>query len=214
MNQSIIQIPPSVSRQYLVPGEKGYLLIDTGLYNNYSHLERYLTSKHISLSSVEMIVVTHADGDHYGCLNQILSKSPSTISAASAKEAEAIRLGESSRPLTPKRFQKVLIAMIGPLFKSKPARVDRILIIGEELPFLGMLEVLDTKGHTPEHISLWSPSTRTLFCGDSINIKGNTLLPSSGMNTWNVKLAIESFENQIALKPDRIYAGHGTWQRE
>ena len=215
MKQTILQIPSMISRQYLVHGLNGYVLIDTGINSNYTQILKFLKKNNIPLGSVEMIIVTHADGDHFGCLSQLLSASPATVSAASQIEAQSIRLGVSSRPLKAKgSFQKVFLSAISPLFKVQPARIDRILETGEEFPFLGGLEVLDTKGHTPGHISLWSQTTRTLFCGDSIAIKGKSLRPSSGANTWDTELAINSFDNQLALKPDRIYAGHGVWQRE
>lgn len=214
MNTEVLQVPPTVSHQYLIAGKNGFLLIDTGLSNNYTHLIKYLQAHKIALTSLEMAVITHADGDHFGCLAALQQSSPSLVGVASKIEAEAIRRGESSRPMKPRGVRKVFTRLIAPLFLSKPARIDRILSEGDFLPFLGELEVIDTLGHTPGHISLWSASTRTLFAGDSIKIKLNTLLPSSGANTWDEALAVQSFEKQIALKPDRIYAGHGVWLRE
>ncbi|MHC1741053.1 MAG: MBL fold metallo-hydrolase [Anaerolineaceae bacterium] len=185
MTNNVIQIPSSISRQYLVEGSSGYLLIDTGLSNNYTHLIKFLDKSKIPLNSIELVVITHADGDHFGCLSILQKDMPSMISAASTIEAEAIRQGESSRELHPSALAKVLISLLSPMFKANPARIDRILTFGEELPYLGGLEILDTNGHTPNHISLWSQSTRTLFSGDSIRINGNNLSPSIGANTWN-----------------------------
>ena len=214
MNQKVIEIPPSVSRQYLIEGKNGFLLIDTGLKNNYAHITRFLGRSGISLAEIELILITHADGDHFGCLSHLQSAQPGIVSAASEIEAAAIRQGKSSRKLTPSGVRTLFYALAGPFVQSPLTRIDRILTIGEELPYLGGLEVLDTRGHTPGHISIWSKTTRTLFCGDSITIKGKALSPSTGGNTWDLEKSRISFENQLALQPDRIYAGHGTWQRE
>ncbi len=214
LNPEVLQVPPSVAHQYLVGGENGFLLIDTGLPSDERPLFKFLAAKGVSLEQIELIVITHADGDHFGCLAGLQERTPQLVSAASEIEAAAIRLGHSSRPLKPRGLRKVFYSLVGPMFLSKPARIDRTLSDGDLLPFLGGLEILDSKGHTPGHISLWSASTRTLFAGDSIRVRGQTLLPSSGANTWNETLAIESFEKQIALKPDRIYAGHGVWERK
>lgn len=214
MNQEIYLLPPTVAHQYLVAGQDGYLLIDVGMPNDYAHLNKFLKEQNISLSQIELVVITHADGDHFGCLAEIQDNTPSIVAAASDFEAKAIQAGESSRPLKAKGLRKLLYDLVGPLFHSKPAKIDRILSVGEILPFLGGLEILDTKGHTPGHLSLWSESTRTLFAGDSIKVRGKNLLPSSGANTWDDALAIQAFEMQIALKPDRIYAGHGVWLRD
>ena len=204
----------SISRQYLVRGINGYLLIDTGLQNNYTKLLKCLTQSGIDKIKLELTIITHADGDHFGCLAQLMDAFPAMITASSAVEAAAINKGESSRPLKAKGIKKLLYALLAPLFGCKPAEIHRSLHTGEVFPYLGGLEVLDTKGHTPEHISLWSKSTRTLFSGDSIVINGRTLSPSAGSNTWDLELAKSAFLIQMDLKPDRIYGGHGIWKRQ
>ena len=214
MSTSVIVIPPIVSHQYLIKGMNGYLLIDTGLSINYAHLLRSLRSNNISPKSIEMVVITHADGDHSGSLARLQSLlSSSLTSAASQIEAEAIYKGQSSRLISPDFFLKPYYAITERLFSAQPATIDRVLHIGEELPYLGGLIVLDSSGHTPGHISLWSKSTRVLFCGDSIKVKGSLLSPSTGANTWNLEKAKISFEKQVVLQPDHIYAGHGIWHR-
>lgn len=214
MNE-IIEIPPIVSHQYLVSGVNGYLLIDTGLPNNFEHLRKFLQGNKLSFTDIEMVVITHADGDHFGCLSRIQKEFPSLISATSKFEADAITAGKSSRELKrTKPVFRILTSIISPLFSTDPARIERILTIGEELPYLGGLEIIDTLGHTPGHISLWSKSTRTLFSGDSIRINKNKLSPSTGDNTWDEELSRISFDKQLSLQPDRIYGGHGTWHRK
>lgn len=214
MNQEIYQIPPTVAHRYLIAGQSGYLLIDVGLPNEYDNLHKYLQGYGVSFDQIELIVITHADGDHFGCLSEVKHDNPSLVTAASEIEARAIESGKSSRPTKAKGILGIFYKVVSPMFQSKPAKIERILNVGEVLPFLGGLEVLDTQGHTPGHISLWSESTRTLFAGDSIKVRGKSLLPSSGGNTWDEALALQSFEMQIALKPDRIYAGHGVWLRD
>jgi len=214
MKQKIFEIPPSIARQYLIEGEAGYLLIDTGLVTNYTRIKKFLINQSIPIDKIEMVIITHADADHFGCLSLLQDSVPSLVCAASLVEAEAIRKGQSSRELEPVGISMFFFSLARPLFKSSPAQINRILNIGEELPYLGGLEVINSAGHTPGHISLWSSMTRTLFCGDSITIKGNLLYPSTGGNTWNLEKACESFEKQLELQPDRILAGHGTWHRD
>jgi glyoxylase-like metal-dependent hydrolase (beta-lactamase superfamily II) len=213
ISENILEIPPFISNQYLVKGQNGYLLIDTGLPNSYTKITKYLLLNGISLSEIELIVITHADADHFGGLPRIQADRPSIISSSSLIEAEAIRKGESSRKLKKVGIKGILASLLWSPFRSKLAHIERILEIGEELPYMGGLEIIDSSGHTPGHISLWSKTTRTLFCGDSISIHGKTLSPSTGYNTWNLEKARISFEIQLSLNPDRIYAGHGTWQR-
>lgn len=213
MIDDVLIFPDSIGRQYLLKGKSGYLLIDTGLRNNYTKLLNFLRKSNVNPDKIELVVITHADGDHFGCLDLLLRDYPALVSAASEVEAAAIAKGESSRPLKVRGLKKSLYGLIGPLFASKPAQIKRILHPGEVFPYMGGLEILDTRGHTPEHISLWSQSTRTLFCGDSIRFNGSLLSPSTGSNTWDEALAMKSFELQMELKPDRIYGGHGIWKR-
>ena len=211
----IVPLKSVISNQYLLIEEHSLLLIDTGITRNYTNIYNVLGKYKYSTKSNIFIIITHADADHYGCLSKVQHNIENIISAAAEPEAKAIISGISSRELKPKGVQRFIYHLIGRLFMStKSARIDRLLAFGEEFPFLGGLEVLDTKGHTPGHISLWSKTTRTLFSGDSIIIQGKSLAPSKGPNTWNKDLAIESFEKQISLKPDRIYGGHGIWSRD
>jgi glyoxylase-like metal-dependent hydrolase (beta-lactamase superfamily II) len=127
-------------------------------------------------------------------------------------EADAMRAGKPSRELKGEGFSKLVHKVSAPLFAVRPTRVDEILQPGQVLPQLNGLEVLDTKGHTPGHISFFSASTGVLFSGDSIAISNKELHPSSGGNTWDEKLAKVSFEKELALKPKYICGGHGFYQ--
>lgn len=210
----LLVVPTGISNQYVVQENEDYLLIDTGLRNNYTNLVNFLSRQRISANNLKLVVITHADGDHYGCLDLLVNQSTVNLTtAASDIEAKAIGKGISSRPLKSKGFQKVVLGMLSPLFTSKPVNISRILIPGEILPFLGGLQVLDTQGHTPGHISLWSETEKTLFSGDSINIRDGVPSPSRGANTWDEDLARKSFEMQMDLHPDHIYGGHGIWSR-
>ena len=214
MLSDVLVLHDSISRQYLVHGISGYLLIDTGLKNNYTKLIKSLTQAGVGENKLDLVIITHADGDHFGCLAQLMSSFPAAVTASSEVEAASINKGISSRPLKAKGIKKLLYAMAAPLFTCKPAEIRRILHPGDIFDYLGGLEILDTKGHTPEHISLWSKSTRTLFSGDSIVFNGRSLSPSVGSNTWDLELANSAFQLQMDLKPDRIYGGHGIWKRQ
>lgn len=215
MTNAVMQvIPTGIGNQFVVWEDRDYLLIDTGLRNNYTNLVNFLARQRILSSDIKMIVITHADGDHYGCLDQLLKNSKADILTASSElEAEAIGKGKSSRPLRAKGFDKVIFDILSPLFTSKPVKIKRILLPGEILPYLGGLKILDTRGHTPGHISLWSEREKILFSGDSINIHEDSLSPSFGANTWDEGLAVKSFDMQMALQPEIIYGGHGVWKK-
>ncbi len=209
----VLPLPTMMSNRYLVLSLDGYLLIDTGLQMYEKQLMRQLQIHQAVETALKKIIITHADGDHYGALACLQGfNGHFTICSASEPEADAIRSGRMSRELKISRMARWIFKLTNLIFSTTPARIDNIIMDGMELPEFE-LKVISTPGHTPGHISLWSEQQGILFCGDSILIHGRKLIPSSGFNNWNEKLSIESFEKQIALRPEVIYGGHGIWKR-
>ena len=87
--------------------------------------------------------------------------------------------------------------------------MDEILAPGQITPVFNGIRVLDTKEHTPGHISFFIPSDRVLFSGDSIRINGNQTNPSTGANTWDINLARQLYEYQMSLEPHMVCTEHG-----
>jgi len=197
---------------YLIIDSNHITLIDTGISGNGPRILKAITSLNLEPEAVVRIMITHADGDHYGSLSY-LQKVIRAETFANQVEAEAIRSGSSSRKLHPTGINKLLFSMVSSFMKSQPARVDQYLLQGQVFPILGGLQVLNTPGHTPGHISLYSESTGILFAGDSINVAGNKLVPSSGANTWDPEMAEQSFQLQVKLNPLIVCAGHGFWKK-
>jgi len=205
---NIFAIQTLVGNQYVILSEQTATLIDTGLPGNDRRILAEISSRGVHPGQLKHILITHADGDHFGSLRALQSYTSAETSTSLA-EATAIRAGQSSRPLIAKNIiQRGLFRLTGKLFRSEEARIDIILEPGVILPVLNGLQVLDTTGHTPGHISFYLPEEKILFAGDSIWIKGGKLSPSSGANTWNVELARLAFERQMALNPKIIAAGH------
>ena len=88
-------------------------------------------------------------------------------------------------------------------------QVDEVLKDGQVLPILGGLQVLDTPGHSPGHVSFFSASTGILFCGDSMVTDGDRILGSRPIYTWDAGLAQASVKKQAALGARILCSGHG-----
>jgi glyoxylase-like metal-dependent hydrolase (beta-lactamase superfamily II) len=204
----VYMVSSRVVRQYLIRDNDKLTVIDTGLSGDDARLFDCI-KKELSLrpANITRILITHADGDHYGSAKFVKAACDAPI-MASAVEAAAIREGKSSRELAPRGIMKYVFPVISRLFKAEPTPVDAIVQNGEVIPVADGLLVLSTPGHTPGHTSFFLQKYGVLFAGDSIRLIDGKPAPSGNGNTWNEEMAQNSFNLQMALKPEFICAGH------
>ncbi len=211
---SLYQIPNIVANPYLIVDSDGLTLIDSGLPGSQKKILRYISGLGYSPKDLIRIVLTHSDVDHIGSLAALKRASNARV-YASAIEADAIAKGVPSRRLPPRRgLRGLLRSTVRRLFKPAPVAVDQIVAEGDVIPALGGLQVMETPGHTPGHISLFSPSSGVLFVGDSIVSLPSGLAGSVPANTWNAEQAAASVHKQAALGARIVCSGHGPVVRD
>jgi glyoxylase-like metal-dependent hydrolase (beta-lactamase superfamily II) len=71
----------------------------------------------------------------------------------------------------------------------------------------GVLSVLHTPGHAPDHVCLWDSTRRYLFAGDMVLADTTVMIPAG--RGGNLRQYLASLERIAALDPLRIYPGHG-----
>ncbi len=202
-------IPDVIANPYLIVDPDGLTLIDTGLPGSQRKILRYLAARGHRPEALRRIIITHADTDHVGGLAALKQATGARV-YASAIEAEAIRRGEPSRQIrSPRLSRRLLRAITRLLFRPAPVEVEEILSEGQVLPVLNGLQVLETPGHTPGHISLYSASAGVLFTGDSIVSRDGGLVGSLPALTWDAAKAKESVRKQAALGARVVCSGHG-----
>jgi len=140
-------------------------LIDAGLPGSHKKILRYLSGLGYARGDLKRILITHADFDHVGGLAALKAASGARV-YASAVEAQAIQAGHSSRALKPRSPIRQNCSSISWLVSSSlpPSRSDELLTDGQVLPVLDGLQVVETLGHTPGHVSFYAPSAGVLFC--------------------------------------------------
>ena len=196
-----------ISNCYILSTPDSLSMIDCGLSRDDKKILKKLIELGYPDKPLKNILITHADGDHYGSASKIRELTKARI-FSSPIEKEAIEKGGSSRPLKGNQISRIFTNLLGPLFAASPVEVDETLSSFQTLPVLGGMQVVNTPGHTPGHISFWLEEPRILFAGDSIRESSGRPIPSTGMNTWDLDLAKKSFEFQMSLNPKIICAGH------
>lgn len=210
-------VPGVTANSYLLAGQDGLTLIDTGLPYSQKTILKYLRSKGWSARDIKRILITHADLDHYGCLGALQKESGACI-YASPIEAKAMAEGKSSRPIkrTPDTMlQRLAMALFNRIMKAAAVQVDEVLAEGQILPVLGGLQVVETPGHSPNHLSFFALASGILFCGDSMRADGSRgLRGSRSRNDWDHAVASASVRKQAELGALIICPGHGPVVRE
>ena len=202
-------VPGIIANPYLIIDPDGLTLIDTGLPGSDRKIMRYIIERGFKADDLKRIIITHSDMDHVGGLYALKRASGARV-YASAIEAGAIEKGAASRRTRPAHFvRRLLMGILRQFFKASAVKVDQVVEDNQELPSLGGLRVVFTPGHTPGHISLFSPTQGILFVGDSIVSRDHELAGSLPANTWDQEQAAESVRKQAALGATVICPGHG-----
>jgi glyoxylase-like metal-dependent hydrolase (beta-lactamase superfamily II) len=192
------------ANSYLVTGDAGILLVDTGLPRNGKKIVDYLRGLGRKPDSIKYIVLTHADIDHSGSAAELKE-----ITGASV----AIHASDAPR-LTGGRQIKEVRGILGLLFRAMPAlmhfrpvKPDISLRDGEEI--VGFT-VIYTPGHTSGSICLYR-SKDVLFAGDALRSdkSGNPKLPSK-MMSLDIVQATASLAKLAKLDFEALLVGHGT----
>lgn len=137
----------------------------------------HLDKHHLEL---EVVVNTHYHHDHIGGNDAVFKHFPDAILVAGATDAERIE-SQQSQP------------------------VERRLQGGDTLDVGDVsLEIFDTPGHTPGHISL--RSSKHLFCGDTVFVGGAGNCKFGG----DPSVLYQTFDSVLAEMDDNVifYPGH------
>lgn len=169
---------------YLIQGDKGCLLVDTGWNSRgaFQSLKEQLDGLGLTLRDIARVVITHVHPDHYGLAGLIKQASPTRF-AFHLWEKALIEERYIEFAQLQNKMGKFLCRhgvprqQAGPLEIASMPALDFVtvawpdeVLYGGEIISIGdfQLEVLWTPGHSPGHVCLYEPSKKLLFSGDHV----------------------------------------------
>jgi glyoxylase-like metal-dependent hydrolase (beta-lactamase superfamily II) len=193
--------------QYLLIDNDELTLIDAGMPPNAGQIIKYIKNAGLNPDNLKRILITHSDPDHYGAAKKIKEMTGAEI-WTSQIEADAMKIGSSSRDITPKGFFALIFPLLEKYLSVPPTNVDKIIQAGDILAIHNGLQVISSPGHTPGHISLFLPDERILFAGDAIRAKKGSPIATTDATTGDPVQAQATFENLMKFNPLVIACGH------
>lgn len=209
--KDVILIRTTIANNYLVPGEKPYM-VDTNTPKTRAEVLKAINANGMKPEDIEYIFVTHHHYDHAGNLAELKRLSGAVVGAG-GKDAPVIE-GKQEPPgpagisLAGRLLGKLPSSWVEGYQHYDKCAVDLELSDGDRIEELG-LEVLELPGHTRGAIALYHPDGNWAFVGDMVaNILGRTGPPFLSFS-YDRSEIIRSIERLAELDLDYAFPGHG-----
>lgn len=214
----IVNLGNRFVNNFIYSTSSGYVMIDTGYPNGYPAFCKQLRRHNIALQDVSYIFLTHAHDDHAGFLNELLHHTQAKA-IVSAKAMAGLKHGQNSfqggcSTRLAWLFCKVMTLLGKGSHRFPPLEGgvwERCIPVNEETrPALERelsASIVETPGHTGCSLSLFL-NNGLLFCGDAAM---NGFPSSHRVTIWmeNNGDFFSSWQKIIALRPRKLYPGHG-----
>ncbi len=169
---------------YLIQGDRGCLLVDTGWNINqaYSAMERQLREIGLGFADISLILITHFHPDHYGLAGRLVQASGARVALHRIEKdfidsrymnmdglldqtADILRANGVPEKDLP-RLQKASLGVRQYVAPVSP----EVVLEGGEVIGQGRyrFEVLWTPGHSPGHVCLLERTAKILISGDHV----------------------------------------------
>lgn len=195
---------------YLLKATDGFVLVDTGLPNNWDALNEQLAAAGCLPDRLKLVVITHGDLDHTGgCLN--LREKYGAKIAIHHDDAEMVEKGvvlkrEITNPIFKMMMKLRKHRMRGRMPQVATFEPDIILSDGQSLEEYGVdAKVLHLPGHTPGSIAILM-SDGDIIVGDTLS---NMFKPGVSPFIADRDQLARSVKALKEMDLKTIYPGHG-----
>jgi glyoxylase-like metal-dependent hydrolase (beta-lactamase superfamily II) len=193
------------------------LLVDCGYPGFMERIERRLLEQGCTLKDLQYIVITHHDQDHVGGLREIADRFPDVEVISSAEqvpyivgEKKSLRLQEMEEiyktlPETKKAESLETQKLIESIKTIKKASAVEP---GYVIPIYGGVEIVDTAGHQPGHISVYVQEEKILISGDALVLTEGRLR-ANPTYTLDMPRAVKSARKLLDYDIRKVICYHG-----
>lgn len=202
----------------ILQDENEMILVDCGYDDFLPMIEEAACKKHVDFSKLTKVIVTHHDYDHMGSLAAIKQKYPHVQVIASEKDApyvsgrlKSLRLqqAEQTQVMLPPEQQEAGKAFQNILNSIENVEVDITVKDGDYFPWCGGIEIVETPGHMPGHISIYLKKFKVLISGDALAIENGNLEIAAPQFTLDMGEAKKSISKLLNYDIQKIICYHG-----
>lgn len=202
----------------LIQDENNLVLVDCGYPGFVGQIEEAMKQVGASIKDLTKIIISHHDHDHIGALKEIVSLYPNIEVLCSEKQAPFITGQEKSLRLAQLEEKHKVLNEAERVANRK--FMDMILAVqhvtkvravkdGEILPVCDGVQIIDTSGHMPGHISVYIPSEKTLIAGDALGVQNGDLCIANPQFVLDMKMAVKAIEKVSHLDIEKVICYHG-----
>lgn len=191
---------------FLLQAEDGFILIDTGVKQQWPSLETALRRAGCLPANLKLALLTHGDFDHAGNCARLQREYRVKI-AMHAGDVVMVKTGKSARRKSTNLFWKLLL-WLGERMRGKIDCFEPDLLLEDDqsLAEYGLAaKVLYTPGHTKGSIAILMDDGQ-LFVGDTLS---NWAKPAGALFIENEQELQDSLVKLNHTKAQVIYPGHG-----
>lgn len=209
---------PDAIYTVIIKDDKEMVLIDCGYPSFLELIEECARKNNIDLSNLTKVIITHHDFDHMGSLADLKAKYPNIKILASSKDEKYINGREKSLRLQqaesiydtlPQEEKEGALNFHRMLESIENVDVDITLNDGDTFDWCGGIEIIETPGHMPGHISIYIKESRTLISGDALVVENNKLAIANPQYTLDREEAKKSINKLLNYNIDQIICYHG-----
>jgi hydroxyacylglutathione hydrolase len=191
---------------YLVQGDSGWVLIDSGMPSSCKALLRELERFSCMPGQLKLIVITHGDFDHTGSAAYLRSAYGPKI----AMHRDDTGMAEHGDMFFNRKQPNVLVRKLAPVFigfgKAQRFTPDVLLEDGDDLSAYGFeARIFSIPGHSKGSIGILT-AVGDLFCGDLLT---NTDKPALNTLIDDLPSAQVSLQRLHGMDVGTVYPGHG-----